>query len=181
MPETHVRKLFGAEYATLSLGRLDLAMIAVVFLQSLLIAWFLFLMLSGIEVPLALRFVQGIAITFEILVPVFIVLDGFKYMAITDCFFVPLVLYACMFTLFNSLIRHLNLFLDPGILMPAIIGGIGFGLIGLGAYHMRNNIPRTFAMVTAGITIIFLSSPMVLAAFLYVMTGNLQSFPAMLI
>jgi len=181
MPVTQVRKLSRAGYAALSFGELDLTMVAVIFLQSLLIAWFLFLMLGGIEVPLLLRFVQGIAIIFAILVPVFIVLEGFQYMAITDCFFVPLVLYACMFALFNSAVYHLNLFLDPATLVPAVIGGVGFGLIGLGAYHMRNNIPRTFAMATAGITIIFLSSPTVLTAFLYVATGHLPSFPAMLI
>jgi hypothetical protein len=35
-------------------------------------------------------------------------------------------------------------------------------------------------MVTAGITIIFLSSPMILAVFMYVLTGNLISIPALL-
>jgi hypothetical protein len=179
MTVTHVLKT-RAGYAGLSFGQLDMVMVAVVFLQSLLIAWFLFLMLGGIEVPLLLRIMQGIAILFAILIPVFIVLEGFQYMAITDGFFVPLVLYACMFALFNSLISHLNLFLDPATLMPAIIGGIGFGLIGLGAYHMRNSVSKTFALVTAGVTIIFLSSPMILAGFLYVMTGQLPSFPALI-
>jgi hypothetical protein len=101
-------------------------------------------------------------------------------MAIQDAFFVPLVLYAGMFAVFNSLISHVNL-VDPTVLIPAIIGGAGFGLIGLGAYHMRNNIPSTFALVTAGITIIFLSSPVALAGFLFVLTGHLPSFPAIII
>jgi hypothetical protein len=171
MTVTHVQKRSGAGYADLSFGKMDLAMVAVVFLQSLLIAWFLFLMLGNVDIPPIERFIQGLAIIFAILVPVFIVLDGFQYMAITDCFFVPLVLYAIMFALFNSLIRHLNLFLDPAIMMPAIIGGVGFGLIGLAAYHMRNNLVKTFVMATAGITIIFLSAPMILATFLHVITG----------
>ena len=85
-----------------------------------------------------------------------------------------------MFPLFNSLIYHLNLFLNPAIIIPAIIGGFGFGLIGLGAYHMRSGVSKTFALVTAGLTIIFLSSPMVLAVFLYVLTGNLMSIPGFL-
>jgi hypothetical protein len=180
MAETYGLKKSRAWYSGYSFGKLDLVMVAVVFLQSLLIAWFLFLMLGEVEVPLLFRFMQGIAILFAILVPVFVVLEGFQYMSITDGFFVPLVLYAFMFTTFNSLIRHVNLFMDPAIFMPGIIGGIGFGLIGLGAYHMRNNIPKTFALVTAGITIIFLSSPMILAGFLYALTGNLPSFPAFL-
>ena len=79
-----------------------------------------------------------------------------------------------------AVIYHLNLFLSPAIIIPAIIGGIGFGLIGLGAYHLRSGVSRTFALVTSGLTIIFLSSPMVLAVFLYVLTGNLMSIPALL-
>jgi hypothetical protein len=38
----------------------------------------------------------------------------------------------------------------------------------------------TFTLVTAGLTIIFLSSPMVLAVLLYVITGNLMSIPGFL-
>jgi len=166
--------------AGISFGKLDLVMVAVVFLQSLLIAWFMFLLMEVYEVPPLFRFMQGIAILFAVLVPVFIVLEGFQYTTITAGFFVPLALYAFMFPLFNSLIRHLNLFLDPAIIIPAIIGGIGFGLIGLGAYHLKNNVTKTFALVTAGITIIFLSSPMILAGFLYVLTGDLSPFTTLL-
>jgi hypothetical protein len=66
------------------------------------------------------------------------------------------------------------------VIIPALIGGIGFGLIGLGAYHSRRGILRTFALVTAGLTIIFLSSPAILGIFLYVITGNVPSFPIFL-
>jgi hypothetical protein len=167
--------------STLSFGKLEVAVVAVVFLQSLLIAWFLFLIVGSYDEALPLfRIVQGAAIIFAILVPVFILLEGFRYSSITAGFFIPLLLYTLMFPLFNSLIYHLNLFLNPAVIIPAIIGGIGFGLIGLGAYHMRNGLSKTFALVTAGITIIFLSSPMVLAVFLYVLTGNLMSIPGFL-
>jgi hypothetical protein len=176
MIEINAVKTRSSQSTGISFGKLDLVMVTIVFLQSLLIAWFMFLLLEVYEVPPLFRVMQGIAILFAILVPVFIVLEGFQYTTITAGFFVPLVLYAFMFPLFNSLIRHLNLFLDPAIIIPAIIGGIGFGLIGLGAYHLKNNVSKTFALVTAGITIIFLSSPMIFAAFLYVLTGDLSPF-----
>jgi hypothetical protein len=167
--------------ATLSLGKLEVVVFAVVFLQSLLIAWFLFLIAGAQNEAMPLfRLVMGIAVLFAILFPVFILLEGFRYSSIMAGFFIPLVLYTLMFPLFNSLIYHINLFLDPTIILPAIIGGIGFGLIGLGAYHLRSGVSKTFALVTAGLTIIFLSSPMVLAIFLFVLTGNLTSFPAFL-
>jgi hypothetical protein len=170
-----------AALSTLSLGRLEIVVIAVIFLQSLLIAWFLFLLVGAYNEALPFfRIMLGIAILFAILVPVFILLEGFRYSSIMAGFFIPLLLYALMFPLFNSLVRHINLFLDPAIILPALIGGIGFGLIGLGAYHMRSGVSRTFALVTAGLTIIFLSSPMILAVFLFVLTGNLTSFPAFL-
>jgi hypothetical protein len=155
--------------------------IAVTFLQSLLIAWFLFLIVGAYDETLPLfRLIMGIAVLFAILVPVFILLEGFRYSSIMAGFFIPLLLYTLMLPLFNSLVSHINLFLDPVIIIPAIIGGIGFGLIGLGAYHMRTGVSKTFALVTAGVTIIFLSSPMILGVFLFVLTGNLMSFPAFL-
>jgi hypothetical protein len=168
--------------STLSLGKLEVVVIAVVFLQSLLIAWFLFLIVGAYDEAMPLfRLIMGIAILFAIMVPVFILLEGFRYSSIMAAFFIPLLLYTMMFPLFNSLISHLNLFLNPAIIIPAIIGGIGFGLIGLGAYHLRSGVSKPFALVTAGLTIIFLSSPMVLAVFLYVLTGNLMSIPGFLI
>ncbi len=165
----------------LSFGKLEVVVIAVIFLQSLLIAWFLFLIAGGQNEALPqFRIVMGIAILFAILVPVFILLEGFRYGSILAGFFIPLLLYALMFPLFNSLIYHINMFLNPSVIIPGIIGGIGFGLIGLGAYHLRHGISKTFALVTAGITIIFLSTPMVLAVFLYVLTGNLLTIPGFL-
>lgn len=165
--------------AMLSFGKLDVIMVAVVFLQSLLIAWFLFLMLDAYEVPIFFRFLQGIAILFAVMVPVFVLLQGFQHLSITDGFFIPLALYTFMFALFNSAIQHADLFLDPAILVPAVAGGIGFGLVGLGAYHLPRDPTKSFAVVTAGITIIFLNTPMVLAMFLYVFTGDLSALPAM--
>jgi len=167
--------------STVSLEELDVWVIAVIFLQSLLIAWFLFL-IAGTEnkaMPL-FRIMMGVAILFAILVPVFILIEGFRYRSIMAGFFIPLLLYTLMFPLFNSLVYHINLFFNPWTIIPALVGGIGFGLIGLGSYHLRNGVSKTFALVTAGVTIIFLSSPMILGIFIYVLTGNLTSFPALL-
>jgi hypothetical protein len=163
----------------LTFGKLDVLMVAVVFLQSLLIAWFLFLILHAFEVPMFFRFLQGAAILFAVMVPVFVLLEGFQHLSITDGFFIPLVLYTVMFALFNSLIRGAVLFLDPAILIPAVAGGIGFGLVGLGAYHLPRSTSKSFALVTSGVTIIFLSTPMILAGFLFIFTGDLSSLPAM--
>jgi hypothetical protein len=168
--------------SNLSFGKLEVVVFAVVFLQSLLIAWFLFLIAGAHDETMPLfRILMGVAVLFAILIPVFILLEGFRYGSIMAGFFVPLLLYTLMFPLFNSLIYHLNLFLNPAVIIPAIIGGIGFGLIGLGAYHLRSGVSKTFALVTAGLTIIFLSSPMVLVEFLYVLTGNLMSIPGFLV
>jgi hypothetical protein len=167
--------------SNLSFGKLEGVVIAVIFLQSLLIAWFLFLIVGAYDETLPLfRLIMGIAVLFAILVPVFILLEGFRSSSIMAGFFIPLLVYTLMFPLFSSLVSHINLFLDPGIIIPTIIGGVGFGLIGLGAYHMRTGVSRTFALVTAGIAIIFLSSPMILGVFLFVLTGNLMSFPVFL-
>ena len=180
MPEQTYNEKRSVMPDVLSFGKLDVIMVAVVFLQSLLIAWFLFLILDAFEVSLFFRFLQGTAILFAIMVPVYVLLEGFQHLSITDGFFIPMVLYTFMFALFNSLINFTFLFLDPAVLLPAIAGGIGFGLVGLGAYHLPRNIRKSFAAVTTGITIIFLSSPMILAGFLFIFTGDLASAPAVI-
>ncbi len=177
MPEQTNNESHSEIRDVLSFKKLDIIMVAVVFLQSLLIAWFLFLIINEFEVSLFFRFLQGAAILFAVMVPVFVLLEGFQHLSITDGFFIPMVLYTFMFALFNSLIHYTFLFLDPAVLIPAITGGIGFGLVGLGAYHLPRNVRKSFATVTAGITIIFLSSPMVLAGFLFILTGDLSSLP----
>jgi hypothetical protein len=151
---------------------LDLIMVGVLFIQSLLIAWFVFLILQAYDVPPLLRLMRGIAVLFAVLVPVFLVIEGFRYTSPTAGFFVPLFLYAVTFPLFDSLVHHLNLFLVPTVMLPGIVGGIGFGFIGLGAYHLKRNALKTFALATAGTTLIFISSPAILAGFLYVLSGD---------
>ena len=162
----------------LAFGNLDVIMVAVAFLQSLLIAWFLFLLIDVYKIPFFVSFLQGMAILFAIMVPVFVLLEGFQHLSITDGFIIPMVLYTFMFTLFNSLIRYTVLFLDPGVIIPALAGGIGFGLVGFGAYHMQRNVMKSFVAVTGGITLIFLASPVALAGFLYLFTGNFLVLPA---
>jgi hypothetical protein len=155
-------------------------MVAIIFLQSLLIAWFLFLITEGLEISMLFRFLQGVAILFALMVPVFVLLDGFQHLSITDSFFIPMALYTFMFALFNSLIQATLLSLDPLTILQALAGGIGFGIVGLGAYHLRRNATKSFAAVTIGITIIFLTTPVILAGFLYVFTGDLPVFPEMM-
>ena len=162
----------------LAFGKLEVVVISVIFLQSLLVAWFLFLIAGGLNQSMPFfRIIMGAAILFAILVPVFILIEGFRYSSILAGFFIPLLLYSLMYPLFNSLLYHINLFFNPVIIVPAIIGGFGFGLIGLGAYHLRGGIARSFALVTTGLTIIFLSSPAVLAVFMYVITGDPVTIP----
>jgi hypothetical protein len=104
----------------LAFGRLEVVVIAVIFLQSLLVAWFLFLIAGAFDQTMPLfRIMMGAAILFAILVPVFILLEGFRYSSIMTAFFIPLLLYSLMFPLFNSLISHLNLFFTPAIIIPA--------------------------------------------------------------
>ncbi len=177
MTEFADREQYSVMPDVLSFGKLDVLMVAVVFLQSLLIAWFLFLIIEGFEITMFFRFLLGVAVIFAIMVPVFVLLDGFQTLSITDGFFIPLGLYTFMFALFNSLISYSFQFLNPGVLLPAVAGGIGFGLVGLGAYHLPRDLTKSFAAVTCGITIIFLSSPMILAGFFFILTGDLSSLP----
>ena len=78
MAENHAMQDSFGWAAGASFGKLDVFMFVVVFLQSLLIAWFLFLLLQVSPMTALFRFLEGIAILFAVLVPVFIVLEWFE-------------------------------------------------------------------------------------------------------
>jgi hypothetical protein len=142
------------------------------FLQSLTIAWFVILFLDFYGVSSSMRLVLGVGILFLLIIPVFLVIEGFRYTTPTLGFFVPFVLYALVFPVLDSLFFDLNRFLDLSVIIPSVIGGIGFGLIGVGSYHMKRSFLNACIWATVGITLIFLSSPDILQAFLYVISGD---------
>jgi hypothetical protein len=142
------------------------------FLQSLTISWFVILFLDYYGVPSSMRLVLGIGILFLLIIPVFLVIEGFRYTTPTIGFLVPFVLYALVFPVLDSLFFDLARFFDPSVIIPSILGGIGFGLIGVGSYHMKKSFLNAFLWATIGTTLIFLSSPDILQAFLYVVSGD---------
>jgi hypothetical protein len=83
-----------------------------------------------------------------------------------------LFLYALTIPLFDSLLTHINLLADPTVVVPQVIGGIGFGIIGVGSYQLKRSILVSFICATAGLTLIFLSAPDILHSFLYFLTGD---------
>jgi hypothetical protein len=153
-------------------GGWEMLPFGVSFLQSLTIAWFVIMFLEVSGVSAQSRILLGAGVLFLLIIPVFLVIEGFRYTTPTVGFFVPLVLYALIFPVLDSLFFDLNKFSDLSVIIPAVIGGIGFGLIGVGSYHMKKSILNAFMWVTVGTTLIFLSSPTILQAFLYVISGD---------
>jgi len=156
--------IFNSEWVALPIG--------ILFIKSLLIAWFIYLILQTYEIPLVFRLMRGVGIIFVIVIPVFLVIEGFRYTTPTVGFFVPLFLYALTYPLFDSLSLHLNLLVDPTVMVPSVVGGIGFGIIGVGSYHLKRSILVAFVCATVGITLVFISSPDLLHTFLYVISGD---------
>jgi hypothetical protein len=146
--------------------------IAILFVQSLLIWWFLTLIMETYDVDLLVRLLRGLAILFIIFIPVFLVIEGFQNTTPTAGFFIPLFLYALTIPLFDSILTHINLLVDPSVIVPQVIGGIGFGIIGVGSYHLKRSVLISFFCATFGLTLIFLSAPDLLDSFLYAVTGN---------
>jgi len=142
------------------------------FLQSITISWFviMFLEVSGVSSPS--RILLGAGVLFLLIIPVFLVIEGFRYTTPTVGFFVPFILYALVFPVLDSVFFDLNKFFDPAVIIPAVIGGIGFGLIGVASYHMKKSFLNAFMWAILGTTLIFLSSPTILQAFLYVISGD---------
>lgn len=144
----------------------------IAFLQSLTIAWFVILFLDFYGISSSMRLVLGVGILFLLIIPVFLVIEGFRYTTPTLGFFVPFVLYALVFPVLDSLFFDPTRFLDLSVIIPSVIGGIGFGLIGVGSYHMKRSFLNACIWATVGTTLIFLSSPDILQAFLYVISGD---------
>jgi hypothetical protein len=153
--------------------------VAILFIQSLLIWWFLSLIMEAYDISLVIRLLRGLAILFIIFIPVFLVIEGFKYTTPSAGFFIPLFLYALTIPLFDSFLLHMNLLIDPSVVVPQVIGGIGFGIIGVGSYNLKRSVLVCFICATVGLTLIFLSAPHILQSFLYVISGDSAFFSSL--
>ena len=150
--------------------------IAILFIQSLLIWWFLTLIMDSYDVSTMVRLLRGLAILFVVFIPVFLVIEGFQNTKPTAGFFIPLFLYALTIPLFDSFLTHINLLADPSVLVPQAIGGIGFGIVGVGSYFLKRSVLACFVCATVGITLVFLSAPDIFQTFLYVLSGGTGLF-----
>ena len=153
-------------------GGWEMLPFGVSFLQSLTISWFVIMFLEISGVSSQSRILLGAGVLFLLIIPVFLVIEGFRYTTPTVGFFVPFILYALVFPVLDSVFFDLNKFFDPAVVIPAVIGGIGFGLIGVASYHMKKSFLNAFMWAILGTTLIFLSSPTILQAFLYVISGD---------
>jgi len=154
--------------------------IGILFIQSLLIWWFLTLIMETYDVSLLVRLLRGLAILFIVFIPVFLVIEGFQNTTPVAGFFIPLFLYALTVPLFDSILTHINVLADPSVIVPQVIGGIGFGIIGVGSYNLKRGVLISFVCATTGLTLIFLSAPDLLHSFLYAVTGDTAFYSQLL-
>lgn len=146
--------------------------VAILFIQSLLIWWFLTLIIEVYDVTLMLRLVRGLAILFVVFIPVLLVIEGFQNSNPAAGFFIPLLLYALTIPLFDSILAHINFLTEPSVIVPQVIGGIGFGIIGIGSYSLKRSWFTCVVCMTAGLTLVFLSAPDIFQSLVYVVYGT---------
>ncbi len=149
----------------------------ILFIQSLLIWWFLSMIMESYDADILMQLLRGLAILFIVFIPVFLVIEGFQNSTPAAGFFIPLILYVLTIPLFDSLLTHVSLLTDTSVIIPQLTGGVGFGFVGIGSYNLKRRFFFSFACITAGITLVFLSAPDILRMFLSLLPAGILPLP----
>jgi hypothetical protein len=102
---------------------------------------------------------MGLGLLFVFIIPVIITIAGFRHLAPLLAFIIPFMLYAIIVPIFDSLWLQYNLLGNPGLIMLKIIGGAGFGIIGIGACRLKENIFFAVIIIVTGILIVLTNAP----------------------
>jgi hypothetical protein len=118
------------------------------------------------------RVMMGLDLLFVILIPFFIIFISAESMELKKSFVLPAIVVGILFPICDALFLSPTLLLSPAFYIPFLIGGLGFGFIGLAGNHYHRNFSRSMVFFTIGIGVILLNSATFIPITWYVITGD---------
>lgn len=128
------------------------------------------------------RIMMALDIVFVVLIPFLIVFISADMMKTTTSFFLPLINIGIVFPICDVFFLDLALLLTPEYFIPFLIGGFGFGLIGLAGNKYHGDFKKSMIFFTIGMMIIVMNFVNFIPITYYVLTGDamiLQLIPGL--
>lgn len=118
------------------------------------------------------RVMMGLDLLFIILIPLLVIFISTESMEPKKGFLFPAIVVGILFPLCDALFLNPILLLSPAFYTPFLMGGLGFGLIGLAGCHYHRDFFRSIVFFTLGMGVILLNSATFIPITWYVITGD---------
>jgi hypothetical protein len=117
---------------------------------------------------------MGLDVVFVFIIPIILVFMLANKMELSTSFFLPLVVYGLIFPICDALfLDPFTLLVYPQYFITFLIGGIGFGLIGLSGKIYPGDLLKSLMIYSFGISIIMINSFNIIPVLYYVVTGDM--------
>jgi hypothetical protein len=123
------------------------------------------------------RIMMGLAIVFVLIIPIFVIFLSAKTMKPGTSFLLPFVIGGIIFPVCDSFFLDPGLLLYPPFYLSFLIGGFGYGLIGLSGNYYENDFKKMMIFFTVGMAIILANSVNFIPITYYVLTGDAAVLP----
>jgi hypothetical protein len=124
----------------------------------------------NIELPF--RIMLALGIIFGLVFPLVIIIIGFHEGNILTSFLVSFVIFGILTPLIDSVLVGYSLITNQVIILFYLLGGIGFGIVAIGATRVHANKLQAFMIMLAGIVIILINAPNYIRVIPFVITGD---------
>lgn len=118
------------------------------------------------------RIMMGLAIVFVLIIPILAIFLSAKLMTPRTSFLLPYLISGICFPVCDSLFLDTSLLQHLSYFLPFLIGGLGYGFIGLSGNYYHIDFKKSIIIFTAGMGIILLNSVNYIPITYYVLTGD---------
>jgi hypothetical protein len=118
------------------------------------------------------RIMMGLDLFFVLLIPFLVIFLSADSMDLKTSFLLPVIVIGFIFPVCDAMFLNLALLVYPGFYIPLLIGGFGFGFIGLAGNHYHREFTKSILFFTIGMAVILLNSASFIPITYFVITGN---------
>lgn len=128
------------------------------------------LQMAHIDIPFRIMLV--LAVSFGLVIPLSVIIAGLRDTSIPVAFLIPFVIFGIITPLIDSVFLGYSIMANPEIILFYLGGGLGFGIVGIGASRIATHRSYAILVIITGIFIILMNAPNYMRVIPFVITGD---------
>lgn len=125
-----------------------------------------------IDIDLPFRVMLALAIIFGLVFPLAIIFTGFREISMLTSFLIPFIIFGIVTPVLDSALLGYSFITNPDIIQFYLLGGVGFGIAGIGANRIKANWSQTVFLLLIGVIVILLNAPNYIRVIPFIITGD---------